>query len=69
MGAHFVANILKYNKKSSNFVSRRLVTESLFLTLLLMDKLYMSLTCIHVMHTPTVIDYSVNVPGWPCVTV
>ena len=36
MGAHFVANILKYNKKSSNFVSRRLVTESLFLTLLIL---------------------------------
>ena len=34
MGAHFVANVLKYNKKSSNFGSRRLVTESLFLTLL-----------------------------------
>ena len=34
MGAHFVANILKYNIKSSNFVSRRLVTESPFLTLL-----------------------------------
>ena len=34
MGAHFVANVLKYNKKSSNFGSRRLVTESPFLTLL-----------------------------------
>ena len=34
MGAHFVANILKYNIKSSNFVSQRLVTESPFLTLL-----------------------------------
>ena len=34
MGAHFVANILKYNIKSSNFASRRLVMESPFLTLL-----------------------------------
>ena len=35
IGAYFVTNTLKYNKKPSNFVSQRLVTKSLILTLLL----------------------------------
>ena len=34
VGAHFVYNTLKYNIKPSNFVSQRLVTKPLFLTLL-----------------------------------
>ena len=34
IGAYFVTNTLKYNKKTSNFVSQRLVTKSLILTLL-----------------------------------
>ena len=44
MGVYFVANILKYNIKSSNFVNRRLVTESLFLTLLRVLCMYTRVT-------------------------
>ena len=38
IGAYFVTNTLKYNKKPSNFVSQRLVTKSLILTLLRVRK-------------------------------